>query len=125
MIQVYNSKAVGAEDRELGTRVHWPVPNDIGTINLQLGQSTTSGSPSARVYFIYTCAIMKISITSGKYDLEIPTSFGETSFAIRHKLLKINKWHQTPHIFQIVHLPSIYVHISNSKIKIERKPSKF
>ena len=71
----------------MGTRVHWPVPNDI--TNLQLGQSTTSGSPSARVYLIYMCAIMKISITSGKYDLKIPTSFGEKSFAIRHKLLKI------------------------------------
>ena len=47
MIQVYNSKAVGAEDAELGTRVRWPVPN---VTNLQLGQSTTSGAPSARVY---------------------------------------------------------------------------
>ena len=32
MIQVYNSNAVGAEDRELGTRVRWPVPNVISQI---------------------------------------------------------------------------------------------
>ena len=53
MVQVYNSKAVGAEDVELGSRVRLPVPNVILQIynitNLQLGESTTSGAPSARV----------------------------------------------------------------------------
>ena len=48
MIQVYNSKAVGAEDVELGTRVRSHVPNVILQI-FSLGIATISGVPSARV----------------------------------------------------------------------------
>ena len=48
MIQVYNSKAVGAEDVELGTRVRSHVPNVILQI-YSLGIATISGAPSARV----------------------------------------------------------------------------
>ena len=48
MIQVYNSKAVGAEDVELGTRVRSHVPNIILQI-YSLGIATISGAPSARV----------------------------------------------------------------------------
>ena len=56
MIQVYNSKAVGAEveDKELGTRVRWPVPNDISQI-YSLGKVR----PAVRrrhVYTLYTRA---------------------------------------------------------------------
>ena len=54
MIQVYNSKAVGAEDRELGTRVRWPEPNDISQI-YSLGKVR----PAIRrrhVYILYTRA---------------------------------------------------------------------
>ena len=82
MIQVYNSKAVGAEDVELGTRVRWPVPNVILQI-YSLGKVRPERCAVGAC--MYTCAIMKISITSGKYDLKIPTSFGERSFAIRQK----------------------------------------
>ena len=48
MIQVYNSKAVGAEDVELGTRVRSHVPNVI-LQTFSLGIATISGAPSARV----------------------------------------------------------------------------
>ena len=85
-------------------------------------EASPAKTPAARGGF--PSGAMKISITSEKYDLKIPTSFGETSFALRQNCWKFNKWHQTPHIFQIVHLPSIYVHIRNSKIKVGRKPSK-
>ena len=53
MIQVYNSKAVGAEDVELGTRVRSHVPNVVLQI-YSLGIATISGAPSARVC-TYTC----------------------------------------------------------------------
>ena len=48
MIQVYNSKAAGAEDVELATRVRSHVPNVILQI-YSLGIATISGAPSARV----------------------------------------------------------------------------
>ena len=70
---------------------------------------------------------MKISITSGKHDLKyLGTSFGETSFAVRHYCSKFNKWLKAPHIlFKIVHLPSIYVHISNLKLKLKEKQQNY
>ena len=47
-IQVYNSKALGAEDVELGTRVRSHVPNVILQI-YSLGIATISGAPSEHV----------------------------------------------------------------------------
>ena len=68
MIQVYNSKAVGAEDAEFCTRVRWPVPNIISQI-YSLGKVRPAVRGRHVYTYIYTCDIMKIGIRSGKYDL--------------------------------------------------------
>ena len=84
MTQVYNSKTVGAEDRELGTRVRWPVPNVISRI-----YSFGKVRPAVCRRHVYIHVRHNEKSMSEKYDLKIPTSFGETSFALRQKLLKI------------------------------------
>ena len=86
MIQVYSSKAVGAWGQGIGHTLA------LARTRCQYYKFTAWAKYVNRCAVgtcMYTCAIMKISITSGKYDLKIPTSFGETSFAIRQKLLKI------------------------------------
>ena len=52
MVQVYNSKAVGAGEVELGARVRWPVSNCHIT-NLRLGQSTTSAAVCCRRVYVH------------------------------------------------------------------------
>ena len=101
MTQVYNSKAVGAEDAEFGTLVRWPVPNvilQIYSLNKVRPVRCQYGAPSALVCTLY----IHVRHNENKHkEWKIwprNTSFGETF---------------------------VNVHISNSKMKIKRKPSKF